>query len=113
MTPSNNILLRMHHTERTKLNNTWYWEIKAAVNDWEHGHGDIAMPVFGVKRGVRILSRRRNVVDEDNLIGGAKPCVDAIMGTRLIWNDTPDCMALLVEQKIDRINPGTYIEVSL
>ena len=113
VTPSNNVLLRMHHMERHKLNDTWVWEIRAAINDWEHIHGEIPVAGWYVKRGVGILSRRRNVVDEDNLTGGIKPLLDAIMGNRLIWNDTPDCVSLSVEQKIDRMNPGTYIEISL
>jgi len=106
-------MLRMHHMARHKLNETWMWEIRSAINDWEHVHGEIPMAGWGVKRGVRVVSCRHNVVDEDNLTGGIKPLLDAIMGNRLIWNDTPDCVALSVEQKIDRKKPGTYVEVSI
>jgi len=113
VTPSNNIMLRMHHMARHKLNETWLWEIKAAIQDWEHIHREIPIAGWYVKRGVKIISCRHNMVDEDNLTGGIKPLLDAIMGNRLIWNDTPDCVALIVEQKINRKNPGTWIEISI
>jgi len=113
VTPSNNVLLRMHHMERAKLNNTWHWEIRAAINDWEHKYRELVMAGYGEKRRVKILSCRRNQLDKDNLLGGTKPLIDALVHHHLIWNDTPGDMELLVDQKIDRNNIGTYIEISL
>ncbi len=113
VTPSNNVMLRMHHMARHKLNETWIWEIRAAINDWEHEYGEIVVAGWGVKRGVRIVSHRHNQVDEDNLLGGTKPMIDALVHHRLLWNDTPKDMVLSVDQKIDRDNIGTYIEISI
>lgn len=98
---------------RHKLNDTWVWEIQAALNDWEHEHGELTAVGWGVKRGVKIVSRRHNQVDEDNLLGGLKPLIDALVHHRLVWNDTPKDIRLSVDQKIDRNNIGTYIEISI
>ena len=113
VTDSNNVMLRMHHMARHKLNDTWIWEVRSAINDWEHTHGQIPMTGWGKKRRVKIVSHRKNQVDEDNLTGGMKPLIDAMVHHRLLWNDTPKDMELSVDQVLDRDNVGTYIEVSL
>ena len=103
----------MHHMERHRLNEIWVWEIRAAINDWEHEKGRIPLIRLGVKRGIKIVSCRHNQVDQDNLVGGTKPLIDALVHHRILWNDTPKDMGLSVDQKIDRNHVGTYIEISL
>lgn len=98
---------------RHKLNETWMWEIRAAINDWESSHREIVMAGWGVKRKVKIISHRKNQVDRDNLLGGLKPLIDALVNHRILWNDTPKDIELSVDQMLDRDNTGTYIEVSI
>lgn len=113
VTPSNNVMLRMHHMARHKLNETWMWEIRVAINEWEEERGELVMAGWGVKRGLRVESHRHNTVDEDNLLGGLKPLIDALVHHRLLWDDTPKDIELKVDQKINRDNTGTYVEISL
>jgi len=112
LTPSNNVLLRMHHMDRAKLNNTWHWEVKAAINDFEHSRGEI--PVSGKdKRGVKIVSYRKQKMDTDNFYGGLKPILDALVCHYLIWDDGPKFIELKAEIRIDLDNPRTVIEISI
>ena len=112
LTPSNNELLRMHHMERAKLNNTWFWEIKAAANAFEHNRDVIPRCAAPVKRGVRIVSYRKQKMDADNFFGGLKPLIDALVSVRLIWDDSPDLLELKAEIQLDMDNQRTHIELS-
>ncbi len=103
----------MHYMALHKLNDVWRWEIRAAINDWEHTHGEIPMAGWGSKRGVEIASYRHNPTDPDNLHGGLKPLLDALTHNRLIWDDRTKNAAWVADQIIERKNPRTYIAISL
>lgn len=107
ITCSNNELLRMHFIQRGKLLASYGWELVAVgAND----------PKYKVKqkekRYVKIMSFRKKLLDYDNLIGGAKLMIDALVDQRLLFDDSPKYADITYFQKIDRENPHTEILIS-
>jgi len=64
---------------------------------------------------VSITSRRRRLLDPDNLVGGVKYFVDGLRYASLIPGDSPDCIELYVRQiKVStRKEERTEIEIDL
>ncbi len=50
-------------------------------------------------RFVRITRRGPRTLDHDNLVGGCKPLVDALVKVGLIENDTPDLVTVEYQQE--------------
>lgn len=85
-TISNNRLMRMHYMQRWWLGQTYEWEVEVAYRD----AGEPFRRAFmNEPRGLRIVSYRRKLMDNDNLVGGMKPLIDALKKTRLIFDDRP------------------------
>ena len=108
LTPTNNILLRMSWRRRHALNKSWVWIIKAALlcNDI-----DLKKFSFGKRRHVHIISYRKKLPDTDNLIGGMKPCVDALVANKILIDDDPAHLTLVVQGEIDLKEQRTVIYV--
>lgn len=113
LTLSNNELLRMHFIVRKDLNATWWWEIKAAINKFEHNRTEISRSTGPVKRGVLIVSYRKKKLDDDNFFGGLKPLLDSLVAHKLIWDDNPEVLELRAEIQIDTKDQRTVVEISL
>lgn len=61
---------------------------------------------------VRIVSRRRRLLDPDNLAGGSKYLIDGLRYAGLLKDDSPDYISLIVEQvKCGKGEERTEIEI--
>ena len=89
LTPSLNKLIRMHWRERQKLQQTWDWEVKAAMRE-TYQEITFDQP----KRKVRVISYRKRISDEDNFIGGLKPLIDSLVSNHLLVDDSNKFMIL-------------------
>jgi len=95
-TPSGNETLRMHFRERMRLKETFGWLLVSALNK---------LPKIPKATGPRklIIERHgRKVLDQDNLVSGAKAVVDCIKEQRLILDDNPDVCQMEFRQVVSR-----------
>ena len=93
LTPTNNVLLRLHWRARQRLNGDWIELVKVATQDLE-----IPRPAYGEHRWVTIISRRLQLADPDNHPGGLKPLLDALKNADLIFDDGPKYLTLRILQ---------------
>jgi len=103
VTNSPNRLLRMHWTERYKLQKDYGYLIKAAIEDKHR------IKYMYEYRKVEIFSYRKQLLDPDNLVGSVKLLLDAIEEAGLIWKDSSEYLSLSVFQEIDKKNPRTEV----
>ena len=105
---SGNIILRSHWAVWGRLRKAYEWMIIAALAD-----AGLQMPADPPqhKMRVRITSYRARFLDPDRLYAGATILVDALRKTRLIKNDSPRWLDLLVDQEIDSKNIRTKIRI--
>ena len=95
-TPSGNETLRMHFRERMRLKETFGWLLVSALNK---------LPKIPKATGPRklIIERHgRKVLDQDNLVSGAKAVVDCIKEQRLILDDNPTDCQMEFRQVVER-----------
>ena len=104
ITPSNNKLLRTHWAVRRKLKVYYMDEIVTAMIDG--GFTDYAEG----KRTCEVTSHRKRLLDPDNLTGGIKMLLDALVELKLLKDDSPKWCDLKVGQKKAR-TPKTVIEL--
>ena len=50
------------------------------------------------RASVRVTSYRKQLLDPDNLVAGAKPYIDALVTNKLLVNDRPENIDLVVDQ---------------
>jgi hypothetical protein len=102
VTPSLNKLLGMHWQARRKLRPQYAWAIKVAMIEagWS---AELEMwPELPPKMRVQITSHRKALLDKDNLVGGAKPLLDALKDVHAIRNDSPDWVTVEYLQVVDK-----------
>lgn len=95
--PSLNELQGLHWARLRARNLEWLnllWEAK--LDAGVHG-----MPMFERSK-VRIVRQGAKLLDIDNLTGGMKPLIDSLRKLGIIVDDSPDRMALTVEQNIGK-----------
>lgn len=108
LTPSNNRLLRMHYRNRKRLKDSFLWEIKVNLSEQ-----DIEINPDPEKRRLSIVSFRKNLMDQDNFIGGLKLLIDGLVDLGLLYDDSPEFLELgKLEQGIDPNNPRTEIYIT-
>lgn len=105
VTLSPNKMLRMHWSERYKLQKDYGYLINAAIED-KH-----KVKYRPERRKVEICSYRKQLLDPDNLYGSVKLLLDAMEGAELIWVDSPEYLSLSVSQEIDSRNQRTEVTV--
>jgi len=103
VTNSPNKMLRMHWTERYKIQKDYGYLLKAAIEDKHR------IKYMYEYRKVEIFSYRKQLLDPDNLVGSVKLLLDAIEEAGLIWEDSPEYLSLSVFQEIDKKNPRTEV----
>ena len=86
LTPSNNKLVkgRTHWAVYDKMKETWFYLVKLAVQDLE-----IPRPAPMEKRQPEVTSYRVSLLDSDNLKGGMKIMLDAMVNADLLYDDGP------------------------
>lgn len=107
LTPSLNEYLGMHWIDKNKLMKTWHWEVRAAMKEtYEEIRFDHP------KRKVKIISFRKRLCDPDNLAGGFKPLIDALVLNNLLIDDADKFMILEPCQEKDRKSPRTEVIIT-
>lgn len=80
-TPSLNVWLRLHHRERTRIKKQMAMVAICAAR--LHG------PHAATRAHVTITRHGYGTLDQDNLIGGCKPLIDALTTAGFIVDDSP------------------------
>lgn len=104
-TPSNNTVMRVHFRKRSAEHKRWNWLVKEATNGHRIKAQDIC--IVTVKRyGSRLL-------DWDNMAGGLKYLMDALIHNNLIIDDNPQCVTRLhmFQHKCSRKEEKTIVEI--
>lgn len=108
LTPSNNVLIRMHYRKRKKLKEAYMWELLAAMNKQNITPDDTTD-----RKKLKIISYRKRLLDWDNFVGGLKLLIDSLVDMNLIYDDSIEYLELQnPEQQIDLKNPRTEIYIS-
>lgn len=105
VTESNNKLLRMHWAVRRRLKVGYMDELLVAMNTSNYATRELQAQK---KRECHIISYRKRLLDKDNLYGGIKPLVDCLVEWKLLKDDSPDNVTLIVKQKKSK-HPKTII----
>lgn len=90
-TPSLNVYKRMHYHAQRRLRDQYTTLLRAHTTRLNRAKPHEFRRVTICRHGARLL-------DIDNLIGGAKPLVDALRRAGLLWNDSPEYCAIKYEQ---------------
>ena len=61
------------------------------------------------KAELEVTSYRHAILDHDNLVGGAKPLIDALRDLKLIVDDKPEWLVATYDCRVDRKNKRTSI----
>jgi len=93
-TPSLNDILGVHFAELRRKKRDWRLRVLLAFDRYE-----VPRAEPGEVRGLRIVSRRRQLVDRDNLVGGVKFLVDGMKHAGFIFDDSPAVLRLSVTQE--------------
>jgi len=102
-TPSNNVVMRMHHRTRTKQHQDYALEIQGLVG-YQNTFKICSVTV------TRYASRQ---LDWDNMAGGLKFLLDAMVKNEIIEDDNPSCVVSLYlkQVKCKRKDEKTVVEV--
>lgn len=104
VTPSLNQLTRMHWHRRVRMQAQMVCEIQGELGalSVERRQGPVNATVTRYSPGE---------LDYDNLVGGCKPLIDALVAVGLAWDDSPEWLVVEYKQaKCRRIEARTEIE---
>ena len=82
-TPSNNQIMRMHFWTRKKENERVHWIVRGLIGPW-------TQPLKRCELHITRYGSRE--LDADNLAGGFKFLIDAVVNNRIILDDRPGCI---------------------
>ena len=102
-TPSNNAVMRMHYRKRTQQHHDYTLEVKSLVSYQE---------VF--KRcKITVTRHASRQLDWDNMGGGLKFLLDAMVKNGIIQDDNPKCVVSLdlKQEKCRRKEEKTVVEI--
>jgi len=100
---SRNILDRMHWAAKRKLKQEYALLIRNKMRTKPHYHDLITEPTFFT---LEIVSYRKRYLDFDNLVGGCKQLIDAMIDEQFIWDDSPKYLDLRVKQVLNKERPN-------
>ena len=103
-TPSNNAVMRMHHTKRTAEHIRYFWLIKEAMS-----HEKYELPIQ--QCFISVVRYGSRPLDWDNMGGGLKFLLDALVKNNIIKDDNTKCIQSLslYQQKCKRKEECTKI----
>ena len=90
---SRNVLDRLHWAAKGRLKQEYALLIRNQMR--LGGYAEIKEPK---KLNLEIVSYRKRLLDYDNLIGGCKQLIDAMIEEGFIWDDSPKYLDLKVKQ---------------
>ena len=101
-TPSNNAVMRMHHRDRTRQHTEYTWQVKALGQ----------LPRFE-KCHVTVIRYGNRLIDFDNMGGGLKFLMDAMVKNNILADDSPKCVLSLKlwQEKCKRADEKTVVMV--
>ena len=104
--PSPNRVLGKHWSTKAGEKNKWILLVRAMSTP---------LPMqFAERKKVDITLAHSRLYDEDNAYAAVKPVVDALKHWRLIWDDSPEWIDLIVwQEKCKRKDAHTIIELRL
>lgn len=108
--PSLNEYLRLHWTARRRLGETWDWLVRVAALE-AGGARSTSPPAFARVTITLCYPTRQRVRDLDNATGGIKATLDSLRHNRLIVDDNPTAIELVVRQVVTPKLAQTVIEI--
>ena len=106
---SNNEVIKMHWAVKRETRKAYGWALQTAI--LESREIDPEFLYRKTRRRVKIVSYRGRTLDPDNLSGGAKILIDAMRDLGLIFRDSKRWIILEIDDRLDRLNPRTEIEI--
>jgi Holliday junction resolvase RusA-like endonuclease len=94
-TVSPNVMLRAHWAVRKK----WKQKYQRLFSDWLQQNGDFTCPKPVHIDITRCVAGRGKMMDPDNLVGSVKLLIDALRECGILYDDTPECVSIQVNQK--------------
>ena len=90
-TPSNNVLLRRHHTAHTAAHKEWFYLVREAF----------PVRIEPIQRCTVIITRHGiNLLDFDNMGGGLKYLLDAMVKNKIFADDNARVITSLQTQQV-------------
>ena len=99
---SRNILDRLHWSKKSMLKKEYALLIRNQMKLKKHYSDPVKEPKFFT---LEIVSYRKRYLDFDNLVGGCKQLLDAMIDEQFIWDDSPKYLDLRVKQVLNRERP--------
>ena len=110
VTPSNNTLINETKWKKGPRRKEYLWAIKSAQLVAKRA-GVRVWPPLGAFVDMTIISYRPRKIDHNNLAGGAKQLIDAVVSNEIITDDSPKYCRNHYEQHTDRANPRTIVVI--
>tara|TARA_B100000676_G_C17868557_1_gene727274 strand:- start:319 stop:690 length:372 start_codon:yes stop_codon:yes gene_type:complete len=92
---SRNVLDRLHWSKKSMLKKEYALLIRNQMKLNKHYSEPVKEPKFFT---LEIVSYRKRLLDYDNLVGGVKQLLDAMIDEGYIWDDSPKYLDLRVKQ---------------
>jgi len=106
---SNNEVIKMHWAVKRATRRAYGWALQVVILESREIEPDFLYRK--TRRRVKIVSYRGRTLDPDNLSGGAKILIDAMRDLGLIFRDSKKWIILEIDDRLDRLNPRTEIEI--
>ena len=94
---SRNVLDRQHWAVKRKDKQIWAVFIRNQMR-----LNKVRFTEDKEKHSIEIISLRSRKLDYDNLVGGCKYLIDAMIQEKLIYDDAPDYLDIKISQEINK-----------
>ena len=99
---SRNVLDRLHWSKKSMLKKEYALLIRNKMRSKKHYIDLVTDPTFF---HLEIVSYRKRLLDYDNLVGGCKQLIDAMIDEQFIYDDSPKYLKLFVKQVLNKDRP--------
>ena len=94
---SRNVLDRQHWAVKRKEKQHWCLLVRNQMR-----LNKVRFTEEKEKHSIEIISYRSRKLDYDNLVGGCKYLIDALIDEKMIYDDGPDYLDIKISQQIDK-----------
>ena len=94
---SRNVLDRQHWAVKRKEKQHWCLLVRNQMR-----LNKVRFTEEKEKHSIEIISYRSRKLDYDNLVGGCKYLIDALIDEKMIYDDAPDYLDIKISQQIDK-----------